>query len=536
MDFLARSRRVRRRRRVGRGDRRRRRRPRRAAGRARARVRRRPAGRTPTRSTSRRGSSRSRRAVDGPDWMDASARARRGAARGRARFRMPSRTTSSWTAEVGPWAEAARVEAAAGSRGAAPAPADPPGRRARRRNRAGRRPGRRRCDAARVRACCSPGRWPAVPSGWCSAHGSRSTRPSSSSPTVVPGLDVQLAVREDANAIDALCRLALRAYEDWCPDAGARGGGRRRRRGARAERRRDVRRARHRDRAVRRAPRDPGRRSTALPRPAAGVTASGPSRTVGATTFRSASSCPRSTRPRSSRRRSATSSKACGARHEPFEVIVVENGSTDGTLAIATRSGRRSIPRSRVEHRADADYGAALRAGLARAPVATRSSTSTSTSSTSTFLDAAVGARHRAPAVPRSSSGRSAARAPRTNGRRLRQLVTATFALLLRVLFGLKVSDTHGMKAMRRAAVEPVARACRFGAGPVRHRADPAGRARRTPRRRDPGRGRGTATGAHVDPPARAPYAARAREAADRALAGPHLTGAGSHRIPDHHR
>ena len=37
----------------------------------------------------------------------------------------------------------------------------------------------------------------------------------------LPGLDVQLAVREDENAIDALCRLALRAYQDWCPDAGA---------------------------------------------------------------------------------------------------------------------------------------------------------------------------------------------------------------------------------------------------------------------------------------------------------------------------
>ena len=45
----------------------------------------------------------------------------------------------------------------------------------------------------------------------------------------------------------------------------------------------------------------------------------------------------------------------------------------------------------------------------------------------------------------------------------LRKLVTATFARCCASLFGLKVSDTHGMKAMRRAAVEPVARACRFG-------------------------------------------------------------------------
>jgi hyaluronoglucosaminidase len=37
----------------------------------------------------------------------------------------------------------------------------------------------------------------------------------------LPGLDVALAVREDASAIDALCRLALASYADWTRDAGA---------------------------------------------------------------------------------------------------------------------------------------------------------------------------------------------------------------------------------------------------------------------------------------------------------------------------
>jgi hyaluronoglucosaminidase len=36
-----------------------------------------------------------------------------------------------------------------------------------------------------------------------------------------PALDVGLALREDANAIDALCRLALRDYDEWRKDAGA---------------------------------------------------------------------------------------------------------------------------------------------------------------------------------------------------------------------------------------------------------------------------------------------------------------------------
>jgi hypothetical protein len=37
------------------------------------------------------------------------------------------------------------------------------------------------------------------------------------------------------------------------------------------------------------------------------------------------------------------------------------------------------------------------------------------------------------------------------------------FSTVLRVVFRLSVSDTHGMKAMRRAAVDPIARDCRFG-------------------------------------------------------------------------
>jgi hypothetical protein len=44
-----------------------------------------------------------------------------------------------------------------------------------------------------------------------------------------------------------------------------------------------------------------------------------------------------------------------------------------------------------------------------------------------------------------------------------RRLVTNVFSSLLRYGFGLSVSDTHGVKAMRREAVAPLARHCRFG-------------------------------------------------------------------------
>ena len=44
-----------------------------------------------------------------------------------------------------------------------------------------------------------------------------------------------------------------------------------------------------------------------------------------------------------------------------------------------------------------------------------------------------------------------------------RKVVTGVFSTLLRVGFGLRVSDTHGMKAMRRDDVVDIARDCVFG-------------------------------------------------------------------------
>jgi hypothetical protein len=40
--------------------------------------------------------------------------------------------------------------------------------------------------------------------------------------------------------------------------------------------------------------------------------------------------------------------------------------------------------------------------------------------------------------------------------------VTATFSLVLRRGFGLKVSDTHGMKVLRRDQLAPIVSQCRF--------------------------------------------------------------------------
>jgi hypothetical protein len=42
-------------------------------------------------------------------------------------------------------------------------------------------------------------------------------------------------------------------------------------------------------------------------------------------------------------------------------------------------------------------------------------------------------------------------------------VVTAVFSAVLRHGFGLRVSDTHGLKAMRRAPLLPLVEACQFG-------------------------------------------------------------------------
>jgi len=147
-------------------------------------------------------------------------------------------------------------------------------------------------------------------------------------------------------------------------------------------------------------------------------------------------------------------------RGRPFEIIIVQNGSTDGTDSIA-ESLATSFPEVRVEQRAEADYGRALRAGLlaARGDVVVNFDTDFFDLG---FLDAAVALVSAAngPTIvvgSKRGEGSHDERAP------MRKLATAVFSTVLRVAFGLHVSDTHGIKAMNRATVQPFARACTFG-------------------------------------------------------------------------
>ena len=148
------------------------------------------------------------------------------------------------------------------------------------------------------------------------------------------------------------------------------------------------------------------------------------------------------------------------ARDERFEVLVVENGSTDMTLSIA-HDLAAEFPEIRVEHRDVADYGRSLRSGLLGATGDAVVNFDTDYFDLD-FLEASV-AQVLADGGPAIVVGSKRGEGATDNRDPIRKLATLVFSTILRVVFGLGVSDTHGIKAMRRAAVEPYARICTFG-------------------------------------------------------------------------
>jgi Glycosyl transferase family 2 len=147
-------------------------------------------------------------------------------------------------------------------------------------------------------------------------------------------------------------------------------------------------------------------------------------------------------------------------RERSFEIVVVENGSGDDTAAIANRLAGE-IPEVRALSLAEPDYGRALRAGLLAASGAVVVNFDVDFCDLG-FLDRAV------PMVESADGPAVVVGSKRTSGsadtrRWQRRLITGVFSSSLRYGFGLKVSDTHGVKAMRREAMAPLARHCRFG-------------------------------------------------------------------------
>jgi glycosyltransferase involved in cell wall biosynthesis len=147
-------------------------------------------------------------------------------------------------------------------------------------------------------------------------------------------------------------------------------------------------------------------------------------------------------------------------REDTFEIVVVENGSTDDTEARA-RAVAAANAEVRVLHRAVADYGSALRHGLleARGRIVVNFDCDHSDLG---FVGRAVD-RIGGPDRPTIVVGSKRAQGADDRRTWSRRFVTATFATMLRFGFGLKVSDTHGMKALVREPLLPVVARCRYG-------------------------------------------------------------------------
>ena len=154
-----------------------------------------------------------------------------------------------------------------------------------------------------------------------------------------------------------------------------------------------------------------------------------------------------------------------GLRGDPrfptFEVIVVENGSRDRTRAVADELAQR-YPQVRSLSIDAPDYGKALRTGLLAANGAFVVNFDVDLYDLD-FLRRAV-ARIAEPGGPSIVVASKRGEGSVDTRHWSRRVVTGVFTLLLRRGFGLKVSDTHGMKAMRRADVAPLAEKCLFGA------------------------------------------------------------------------
>jgi glycosyltransferase involved in cell wall biosynthesis len=129
----------------------------------------------------------------------------------------------------------------------------------------------------------------------------------------------------------------------------------------------------------------------------------------------------------------------------PYEILIVENGSTDDTASVARAAATDQVE---VLSLAEADYGAAMHHGFGEAVGAWVVNFDIDYFSAQ-FLEKVL-------ATDGADLVIASKRDPESEDRRslLRRFATRVFNLLLRGILNSGVSDTHGMKAFRHHLVD----------------------------------------------------------------------------------
>jgi glycosyltransferase involved in cell wall biosynthesis len=146
--------------------------------------------------------------------------------------------------------------------------------------------------------------------------------------------------------------------------------------------------------------------------------------------------------------------EAVERQHLEFEVVLCENGSSDGTCEVADDVARRD-GRVRVEHLPEANYGLALKHGL-RACRHDAVVIFNIDFWSAEFARAALDALRTSDLV----IGSKMMGGSRDERPLLRRLITRAFNSFLRTVFGFLGTDTHGMKALRRSSFGHILDAC----------------------------------------------------------------------------
>lgn len=148
-------------------------------------------------------------------------------------------------------------------------------------------------------------------------------------------------------------------------------------------------------------------------------------------------------------------SEALEVRGLSFEIILAQNGSTDGTSALIEDLAARH-PTVRAVHCATPDYGAALRLGILAARGVLVFCDEIDICDP-TFYDRAL------PLLEDGVElvvGSKAAKGARDRRPLYRRSATKIINGMLRISLGFTGTDTHGLKAFQRDALLPVVEAC----------------------------------------------------------------------------